>query len=104
MTEQKIHHDKKDSKVVFLCLILVYKRTKKVSSATYFGEEGFRRERILFLHRTSWQTHHGFAISSFGLLIKEHLLLSREEVDLERKKSKRENIEEIREKIYKYFF
>jgi hypothetical protein len=58
-------------------LISVYKRIKKGPGTTYFGEKGFGREIIRFFYKTFRQNHHGFAISSFGLLIKGHLFLSR---------------------------
>jgi hypothetical protein len=64
---RKIHHDRKDSKVVFSYVILVYKRKKrKGSCTTYFREEYSLRKN-----------HRGFEIFGFGLLIKRHLLLSK---------------------------
>jgi hypothetical protein len=68
MTEEQIHHDRKDSNVVFLCLISIYKKTKRRPGTINFREEGFERERIRIriFHKTSWQNHHGFETSCFG--------------------------------------
>jgi uncharacterized protein with PIN domain len=50
---RKIQNDRKSSKVIFSCLISVYKRTKRGLDTTYFEEKDFGRERMRLFHKTS---------------------------------------------------
>jgi hypothetical protein len=51
---------------------------KKALGNTYFKKKGFKRERIrIFLKNLLAKNHHSFEISGIGLVIKEHLLLSK---------------------------
>ena len=70
---------------------------------TYFGKEGFGRERIRIFHNNLLEktTIYSFEISNISLLIKGHMILSRGGGGFFKKKLQREkggNIERLRGK------
>jgi hypothetical protein len=53
MTKEQIHHERKDYKVFFSCLILVYKRNKRRPDTINFRGDDFGREGIRIFYKTS---------------------------------------------------